>query len=210
MLYWIGWILCRLALTIFGRYKAVGAGNVPSEGGVILAPNHVSYIDPPAAGCGIRKRQVRFMAKSELFKIPVLGYLIDRVGAFPVKQNTADRAALKKAMDLINSGNIVCLFPEGTRSLIGELMEAQPGLGMIALKTKAPVVPAALIGTNKMLPPHSWYLHFSRIKVVYGKPMTFDDLYEKGMSREAIEQVGERVMAAIAELLEQHSFKKRK
>ncbi len=199
-MYWIGWFLCLVTVKFWGRVKSYGSENVPRKGGVILAPNHVSYIDPPAAGIGINFRPVHFMAKIELFKVPVLGFLIKAVGAFPVKQNTADRAAIRKALDYLANGELVCIFPEGTRSLDGQLMEAQAGIGMIALKSKAPVVPCALIGTNKMLPPHSAFFHFSRVKVVYGKPLTFDDLYEKGMNKETIEEVGRRIMAAIAEL----------
>jgi 1-acyl-sn-glycerol-3-phosphate acyltransferase len=182
--------------------KSTGSENVPRKGGIILAPNHVSYIDPPAVGCGLTARPVRFMAKIELFKIPVLGFLIKAVGAFPVKQSTADRAALRKALDLLEQGQVVCIFPEGTRSLDGKLMKAQAGIGMVALRSRAPVVPVALVGTRKLLPPHSFFFHFSRVRIIYGEPLTFDDLYERGMDREAIEQVGERVMAAIAKLKE--------
>lgn len=199
MLYWIGWSLFRLILIIFGRWKVFGKENVPPKGPVILAPNHVSFADPPTAGCGIL-RQVHFMAKTELFKVPILGFLIKSVGAFPVKQNTADRAAIRRAIEFLGQGEVVCIFPEGSRSPDGNLMKAQAGLGMIALKSKAPVVPVALIGTEKLLPLHSPFIHFARVKVIYGKPITFDDLYDRGMDREAIEQVGERVMAAIREM----------
>ncbi|MEN6372834.1 MAG: lysophospholipid acyltransferase family protein [Armatimonadota bacterium] len=201
MLYWIGWSLFRFILITFGRWRVSGQENVPMEGAVILAPNHVSYADPPAAGCGIF-RQVHYMAKIELFKIPILGALIRGVGTFPVKQNTADRAAIRQALELLGKGKVVCIFPEGARSLDGKLMKAQAGLGMIALKSKAPVVPVALIGTDKLLPRHSPFIHFARVKIRYGKPMTFDELYDRGMDREAIEQVGDRVMAAIAEMQE--------
>jgi 1-acyl-sn-glycerol-3-phosphate acyltransferase len=199
VLYWIGWGLFRLILATLGRWKAVGAENVPETGGVILAPNHISYADPPTAGCGIT-RKVRFMAKQELFDIPVLGFLIRRVGAFPVHQKTADRAALRKAIELLEQGEVVCIFPEGTRSLDGELQKAVPGIGMVALRSKAPIVPVALIGTNRLLPPHSFLLHFARVRTIYGEPLTFDDLHDRGTDREAVEQVGQRVMAAIAEL----------
>jgi 1-acyl-sn-glycerol-3-phosphate acyltransferase len=202
MIYWVGWSICWLTVKIFGRMKAYNVENMPRKGGVILAPNHVSFIDPPAVGSGIRFRPVRFMAKIELFKIPVLGFLIRAVGSFPVRQNTADRTAIRKALELLEKGELVCIFPEGTRSPDGKLTEAQPGLGMVALKSRVPIVPAALIGTDRMLPRHSFFLHFAKVRIVYGKPITFDDLYDKGMDREAIAEVGKRVMAAIAELQE--------
>jgi len=204
VLFWIGWHLSRLVMAVFGRCRYIDADNVPETGPVIIAPNHISYLDPPTAGSGYR-RVTHFMAKQELFKVPILGWLIKAVGSFPVKQHSADRSALKTALELLSKGEVVCIFPEGTRSLDGRLLPAQAGIGMIALKSRAPVVPVALIGTNRVLPPHSYFLHFSRVTVVYGKPMTFDDLYDRGLDREAVEEVGRRIMSAIASLIEKHS-----
>lgn len=198
-MYWIGWFLCRLVYAFFGRWRVDGRENMPKAGGVILAPNHVSFADPPLVGCGIR-RQVHFMAKKELFEIPVLGFLIKSVGAFPVKRGTADRTAIRKSIELVQNGGVICMFPEGKRSPDGELQEAESGIGMVALKSRGAVVPVALIGTDKMLPLHSIFFHFARVRVIYGKPMTFDDLYKTGVGRESIDEVGRRVMAAIAEL----------
>jgi len=203
VLFWIGWHLSRLVLAIFGRCRYIDPDNVPKTGAVIIAPNHVSYLDPPTAGSGYR-RVTHFMAKQELFKIPVLGWLIKAVGSFPVKQHSADRNALRTALELLSKGEVVCIFPEGTRSLDGKLLPAQAGIGMIAIKSRAPVVPVALIGTERVLPPHSFFFHFSRVTVVYGRPMTFDDLYNRGLEREAVEEVGRRIMSAIASLLEKH------
>ena len=140
------------------------------------------------------------MAKLELFKVPVLGFLITRVGAFPVKRGTADRTALRTAIELLQGGEIVAMFPEGTRSLDGRLKHPEPGVGMIALRAKVPVIPVALIDTNQLLRPHSFLFRFSRVKVIYGKPIPLDDLYDQG-GREAVEETGRRIMAAIGELL---------
>jgi 1-acyl-sn-glycerol-3-phosphate acyltransferase len=200
ILYYFAWSLLRgIILPFFGRWRVTGRQNVPRSGGVILAPNHVSYSDPPVVGAAVRRR-VRFMAKWELFQIPVLGRIIRNVGAFPVKQSTADRGALKRAMELLNAGDVVCIFPEGTRNLSGELLKAELGMGLIALKSRAPVVPMALVGTENLLPAHSVFLKFSRVRVLIGKPVPLDDLYERSSDREALEEVGTRVMAAIADL----------
>jgi 1-acyl-sn-glycerol-3-phosphate acyltransferase len=201
--YWIGRFLCLLSYLVFGRFTVIGRENVPSEGGIIFAPNHVSFADPPAVGCGCN-RQVHYMAKKELFEVPVLGFLIRSVGAFPVKRGTADRTAIRKAIEIVENGGCICMFPEGTRSKDGNLQQAESGIGMVALKSRGTIVPVALIGTEKMLPYHSFFFHFSRVKIIYGKPMTFDDLYEQGGGREAIDEVGRRVMAAIAELKAGH------
>lgn len=203
MLYAIGANLSAAVCRIFGRWQVIGRENIPAKGGVLLCGNHVSYIDPPALGARAT-RPVHFMAKEPLFRVPVLGILIAGVGAFPVKQHTADRAALKKAIELLQSGRVVGIFPEGTRNPNpAELMPPALGASMIALKAQAPVIPVALINTEKLLPPHSVFLRFARVKVVYGEPVKLDDLYGKN-GREAIEEVGRRIMAAIDALLKQH------
>jgi 1-acyl-sn-glycerol-3-phosphate acyltransferase len=199
LLYFLTWSSLRGILPVLGRWRVVGHENVPKTGGVIIAPNHVSYSDPPVVGAALR-RQVCFMAKWELFQIPVLGRLIRRLGAFPVKQSTADRAAIRQAMDLLEAGKVVCIFPEGTRSVSGTLLKAELGLGLIAIKSRAPVVPMALVGTNELLPPHSPLPRLSRVRVRIGKPVPLDDLYDQGANREALEEIGRRVMAAIAQL----------
>jgi 1-acyl-sn-glycerol-3-phosphate acyltransferase len=199
MFYHISRGMLRLFFRLFGGISASGTEDFPKSGGVILAPNHISYLDPPAVGCGLR-RPVRFMAKEELFKPPLLGPWIRRVGSFPVRRGHADRKAIRQAIELLGSGEVVCIFPEGTRSTDGRLQEAELGIGLIALKSQAPVVPVAIAGTDKILPTHGKRLHRHRVSIAYGKPIAFPDLYESGASREAMEEIGRRVMAAIAEL----------
>jgi len=159
-------------------------------------------MDPPAVGGG-SPRQVHFMAKSELFRIPVLGPLIAAAGAFPVKRGSADRAALRKAIEYLQNGEVVAMFPEGKRSLDGKLQEAELGVGMIALRAQVPVIPVGLVNTERLLPPHSSFLHFSRIKICYGPPVELSDLYAQS-GREAMEECGRRIMSAIAALLAEH------
>jgi len=201
VLYDIGKALTRLILRVLGRWEVEGAENFPPEGGVILAPNHISYLDPPAAGSAI-KRPTWFMAKEELFKIPVLGWLITRTRAFPVRRGTADRRALRRAMELLDNGEVVMIFPEGQRSPDGKLGEPELGFALIALKTRAPVVPMALIGTDTVLPRHCWYFKFGHVTIRIGKPMTFPDLYDGKPDKAKLKEVGRRVMAQIARLQE--------
>ncbi|MCE5314142.1 MAG: lysophospholipid acyltransferase family protein [Armatimonadota bacterium] len=203
MLFWIGATLSAMICRIFGRWRVIGKENIPREGGVLLCGNHVSYIDPPALAARANGRHVHFMAKLELFQIPVLGRLIHGTGAFPVRRGTADRAALKKAIELLLSGEVVAMFPEGQRSLDGALLPAEAGVGMIALRAKVPVIPVALVNTEKLLPPHSMFLKFTRLRVVYGEPVQLDDLYDKG-GREVVEEVGKRIMTAIGKLLDEY------
>jgi 1-acyl-sn-glycerol-3-phosphate acyltransferase len=200
MLYWIGKTLSRAICRFFGWWSVTGRENVPRKGGVLLCGNHTSYIDPPALGAGC-PRPVHFMAKEPLFRVPMLGFLIKRVGAFPVRQHMADRAALRMAIELLQKGECVGMFPEGTRNLTSEtLMPPEPGVGLIALRAGVPVIPVALIDTAKLLPPHSIFFRFARIKVVYGPPVALHDLYGQA-GREAVEEVGRRIMAAIGELI---------
>ena len=202
MLYSIGksqsWLLAKLV----GRMQVIGRDNIPRKGGVMICANHVSFADPPVLGAGA-PRPIHYMAKIELFEIPILGFLIRKVGAFPVQQRTADRAALKTAVDYLNRGEVVGMFPEGQRIYGGKLGAALPGVGMIVLRAKAPVIPAALINTDKLLPPHHILPRFSRVIVAYGEPVDVSDLYDKP-GREAIEEAGRRIMGAIGELIEKH------
>lgn len=203
MFYWIGASLSAAVCRLFGRWQVIGRENVPAKGGALLCANHVSYIDPPAVGARVG-RAVHFMAKEPLFRIPVLGLLIKLVGAFPVRQHTADRAALRKALELLESGEVVGMFPEGTRNFDpANLLPPEPGVGLIALRSQAPVIPVALINTEKLLPPHSVLPRFARVKVVYGQRVALDDLYGQ-TGRQAVEEAGHRIMAAIGELLAQH------
>lgn len=204
MLYRISKALLGLYFRAMGGMTLIGMENVPVEGGVILAPNHVSYADPPAAGCRLR-RQVHYMAKEELFRCKPLGAWMRAVGTFPVRRGTADRKALKTAMRLLSEGRVVCIFPEGTRSESGALGESELGIGLIALKTRAPIVPVALIGTKNLFSSKSRKKKRRGIRVVYGEPLTFPDLYESRESRHAVREIGRRTMDALSLLMSEHA-----
>jgi 1-acyl-sn-glycerol-3-phosphate acyltransferase len=196
----------RLAYRVLGRLRVEGAANVPPEGAVILAPNHVSAADWPAVGVAA-PRFLWFMAKEELFAIPVLGPLIDLCRAFPVRRDTNDRAALRLTEALLERGQAVVIFPEGRVSEDARLQPLKHGLALVALRTGAPVVPVALLGTERMLP-------FGRniprrvrepVFVRFGTPLQFDDLREgerRTPSREAVETATGRLTAALTELPE--------
>jgi len=144
MFYKFARLLCRIILVLLRRWEVKGAENLPSGGGAVLVANHVSYWDPVVVGCAFNRR-VYFMAKSELFEIPLLGPLISVLGAFPVRRDKSDRNAIRIAVKLLEEGNVVGIFPEGGRSRTGELMKPQPGAAMLAFKAGVPVLPVALI-----------------------------------------------------------------
>jgi 1-acyl-sn-glycerol-3-phosphate acyltransferase len=163
---------------------------IPREGPVILIGNHVSYLDPPALGVAC-PRQVYFMAKVELFRIPLFGYIIGALGAFPVKRGAPDRKAIKRALEILASGKVLGIFPEGTRIMTGELGPAEEGAALLALRTGACLVPAGIRGTRGPGP----------VRIVFGEPVPQEDLNPK--DRASVRILTDRAMERIRALLEE-------
>jgi 1-acyl-sn-glycerol-3-phosphate acyltransferase len=179
------------------RLHARGRENVPSQGGFVLACNHVSSLDPWPLGLPLwPRRYLRFMAKSELYWFP-LTLILNGAGAFPVRRGQADTEAIETAVQLARAGNIVAMFPEGTRRTKGlvKRFEARPrtGAARIALEAGVPLVPAAVRGTDHLR-------RFAPISVVYGTPVDIDDLRGAVDLREAAQVATDRLMARIEEL----------
>ena len=158
-----------------GGMKVVGLENVPESGGVIFAPNHVSMFDPPIVSCA-SPRAVMFMAKEELFRPPILGSLIRSVGAFPVRRGPGDMSAIKLAIEKLKHGNVLIMFPEGTRGDGKTLGEMQSGVAMLAKRSGALVVPVGVYGSHKILPKGAKLPRFSRLKVAFGEPIKYADI----------------------------------
>jgi 1-acyl-sn-glycerol-3-phosphate acyltransferase len=176
------------------RWQVIGRDHIPKEGPVILCPNHISLWDPPLLGSGI-ERQVFFMAKEELFRIPVVSFLITQFGAFPVKRGAGDRAAIRSTLKLLEEGKIFGIFPEGTRSKTGEIGEGMSGVAMFALKSQAQVIPVAIIGPYRLFRP---------VKIVYGKPIDLTELREAKSSSDTLKETTELIMAEIKKLHDAH------
>ncbi len=172
-MYWLGRSFCKLFLIIVGKMKVIGRENVPLTGGVMIAGNHVSYLDPPLVGSGC-PRMIYFMAEIGLFKNWLFGRMMYSWGAFPVNRGGVDRQAMKKAEELLREGKAVSMFIEGTRSRSGMLQEPQDGVAMLAVRARVPIVPVACIGTDIVMPVNSKKIKFHQITVVYGKPIYFD------------------------------------
>ncbi|MGI8383563.1 lysophospholipid acyltransferase family protein [Robertmurraya sp. P23] len=145
------------------RIETIGQENIPKVGSVVLCSNHISNLDPIVVGT-TTPRPVHFMAKEELFRVPVVGKLFPHLNAFPVKRGMSDREALRKGLAVLKEGEVLGLFPEGTRSKTGELGEGLAGAGFFATRSEALIVPCAVVGPYKA---------FNRLKVVYGKPVDF-------------------------------------
>ncbi len=182
----------KTVLTPVYRIEVIGVENFPKDGGVLLCSNHIDNLDPPVVGI-TAPRDVHFMAKEELFHVPILKKLLPSLHAFPVKRGMSDREALRKGLAILKEGKVLGLFPEGTRSKTGELGKGLAGAGFFALRTDAVVMPCAIIGPYKA---------FRKLKVVYGKPI---DLKEYGKNQKlSAEEATEIIMEKIAELISQH------
>lgn len=186
--------LPRLFQICFGCERQ-GVENIPREGGLILAANHISNWDPPVAAAFV-PRKVHYMAKEELFRVPLFSQAIRALGAFPVRRGASDRAAIRKAINLLADGACLGVFPEGTRSRTGQLGKAEPGLALLAVKSGAPVVPTAIVGTNRIF---SKSCFFPRVKIRYGKPLAFT---ADRADRAAMQAFSDQVMAEIEKLLQ--------
>jgi 1-acyl-sn-glycerol-3-phosphate acyltransferase len=185
-----------LAKTLFS-FKVVHRERIIEEGGVILAMNHESYLDPPLAGIACR-RELHYLARKTLLKWPILGPILPQLNVVPVDQDRADMSALKTVIKLVRAGHATVIFPEGSRTLDGQLQTAQPGLGLVIAKTLAPVVPMRIFGTHKAFPRGGKPRPFTPITLVVGEPIYFtkDDLV--GHGRELYQRLSERVMERIA------------
>ncbi len=155
--------VCKVVCLVLWRFRAVGVENVPRSGPLIVACNHISYLDPVALGVGL-PRMLTYLAKKQLFDIPVLGPVIRWCGAYPLDRDAGGVAAVRAALRVLKDGRCVGIFPEGTRNLHGSAAQ-KGGAAFLAALSGAPVVPAAVVGTQDAR-------HFAQIRVAYGKPMT--------------------------------------
>ncbi len=169
--YLLGYSLSKAIAKTFFNYRVIGAENMIEEGPCIIAANHCSYLDPPLVGIACR-RAIHYLARKSLLDLPVLGPILPQLNVIPVDQKNADRSALMGAIRVVRNGGAVLIFPEGTRSPDGELRSAQPGIGMIAAKTGAPVVPVRLRGTHAALPRGAKRPIAAAISLKLGPPLT--------------------------------------
>jgi 1-acyl-sn-glycerol-3-phosphate acyltransferase len=189
-------VLFRLFFRLYARWEVFGLENVPKVGPVIIAPNHVSFLDPPLVGAPL-DRECRFMGRHDLWDSKIMKWFLPRIGAFPINRGKIDRQAIRLGLDALAKGYALVVFPEGARSDDGTLQRGELGTALFVQKSGAPVVPTAVIGAFEMLPPHARKLKRVKLKCVFGRPLTFDT----GTTRE---QIIREIMRAIAALLTAH------
>ncbi len=191
ILYWLAKIIVIIYGRLFLRIKIEGTENIPGEGPVVIMANHISFKDPPLIGAFI-SRKINFMAKKELFDNPLLGWLIKRLGAFPINRGTGDRRALKHSLRILRNGEVLGMFPEGTRYPEGELGEPHKGSIMIAIMGEAPIVPAAIKNIKTR----------GRPQIKFGEPIYLEKYYEERPDREKQKELAYMVMDEISRLMD--------
>ncbi len=196
--YWAGVTLFRAATTALFGYRVIGREKLVQEGGVLIASNHESFLDPPLIGIAYDK-EVYYLARKTLFK-GFFKWLYTNWNAVPVDQDRPDMSSLKRIIKILRSGERVVVFPEGARTLDGELGPAEAGIGLIVAKSKATVQPMRLFGPRECLPRGSGRLRLRPITVVVGDPIEFtaEELAAKG--RDGYQVLSDRIMAEIGKI----------
>ncbi len=176
-------MLCKIILGLLFGIKTAGRENV-IEGGIILAANHKSNWDALAIA-GTCPRQLAFMGKKELFKFKPFGFILKKIGAFPVNRGKGDIGAVKTALTILKQEKAMIMFPEGTRMKDGRRGEAKPGVAMLATHAKVPVVPVKIDAQYKL---------FKKVTVTYGEPIYLDEYYGEKLTVEKMQELSESIM----------------
>ncbi len=161
-------VIARIIVPLLIKLRVIGVENVPKEGPVILVSNHLNWTDIPMIGYKVMRR-THFMAKAELFQKAPLKWLVIGLGAFPVRRGEADRQAIKQAEEVLKAGQVLVIFPEGTRSRTRQMKAGLPGVALIALRSEAPIVPVGIYGSERFKLWHIWPFR-TPITLTYGKP----------------------------------------
>ncbi len=206
MLYLVVKLLLRPLARLLLRMRVTGRENVPASGAVLLASNHLSFIDSMVIPLSAPRR-VRYLAKAEYFTSPGIGgwftrTLFTALGAQPVERETsrAAQAALDTALAVLNDGDAFGIYPEGTRSRDGRLARGKTGVAWLALTADCPVVPVAVSGTDRVQPVGVSWPRPHRVTVTFGEPLTFPEHRGRARNGKARREVTDRIMEAIAEL----------
>ncbi|MBN2507468.1 MAG: 1-acyl-sn-glycerol-3-phosphate acyltransferase [Verrucomicrobia bacterium] len=203
--YRLGYRAFRALFATYFHWRVFHPERVPAAGPVILAANHASFIDPPLVGAGIR-RMVHYLARDTLFNVPVMGGLLRLWRVVPVDREGGGGAGLKGIWDRLAEGGVILLFPEGTRTCDGRLRPAKAGVGLVVIKSIAPVVPVRVFGTYQAYGRHLRWPRPRRVMVKYGLPLDFRELRAearvcaKPRLKTVYQAAADQIMEAIARL----------
>jgi len=198
LFYHVATTTMKILLIALTRWQVEGKENVPRKGPLIVVSNHLNNIDPPLLGASI-PRKINFMAKQELFEHWFAKAVVEGYGAFPVRRGQLDRKSIRQALEQLQEGQVVGMFPEGQRSFNAQLQTPQPGAALIAARSGVPVLPVGIIGSNQMKGVGS-IRYRPRIKVRIGRPFILTST-DGIRTRIRLNQHSDLIMERIAELL---------
>ena len=189
---------------IFLIKEVSGTENFPKKGGFVIAANHTSYLDIPALSftiCKSIKKEARYIAKKELFYSPIMRYILETGGAIPVDRSKKDENVFEEAIKLLKKGEVIVVYPEGTRTLTGKIQKGRTGVARLALWAKVPVVPVGIKGTFELMPSGRILPKLKKSIIVnIGKPIYFNKYYNKKVTKKLIRGITDAVMKNIADL----------
>jgi 1-acyl-sn-glycerol-3-phosphate acyltransferase len=203
--YRLGWLGFRAMFAVYFRWSVFNSERVPQTGGVILASNHASFLDPPLLGSGL-KRDINYLARESLFRFPGIGALLRSWNSVPVDRDGGGAAGLREILNRLHAGGAIILFPEGTRTPDGKLQPVRSGIGLTVIKSDAVVIPVRTFGTFEAFGRNHKFPRPKKVAVKYGEPMRFEKLRveakncSKPRLKEIYQQVADEIMAAIAKL----------
>lgn len=190
-------VILQMFFAIWLRYRARGLENIPESGGGLMLVNHQSFLDPLLVGLPLT-RPVSFLARENLFRVPITGYVLRNTYVMPISRDAASTASIRGAIARIRHGFLVGIFPEGTRGLTHEVGEFKPGFIALIRRGKAPVYPVGIAGSRDALPRHALFLRPRPVRVVFGEPIPFETLeplLKPGREEELVSLARARVAA---------------
>lgn len=193
-------VVVGFTLRVYFRHRTYGLNHIPDSTGAVIATNHASVLDPPFIGVDI-PRPLFIMAKQSLHDLPLFGSFIRAMHSFPVRRGAGDQGAIRKAVDIVNQGNLVLIFLEGTRTRDGDLQSPKPGIGKIVDESGCPVIPGYVSGSFEALGPGKWFPKPVSTSTRFGEPLRFSSDDEQS-DREHYQSISDDVMNSIKELKE--------
>lgn len=193
---------CLLFFKIFFRFKAYKKAVVPKKGPIVIGCNHVSHLDPIAVGLLVKRRDLFFLAKEELFKNRLFARFLKALNVVPIRRDAKDFEAINSALDILKNGGCLAIFPEGTRSIGGSLKGPKSGIGLIAYRSRAPIFPIYINGSNLALPKGALFFRLKKIKAFIGNRVDFYIKEDVKNPKDYYQLIAKEVMDRIAELKE--------
>lgn len=189
-------VLVRTIFTVWFRYRALGAEKVPADGGALFLINHQSFLDPLLVGLPL-SRPVSYLARDSLFRVPLVGWMLRSTYVMSINREAAGTSSIKEAVQRMQHGFLVGIFPEGTRTADGSIGPLKPGFVALIRRVKLPVYPIGIAGAHDAFPRDTWLMRPRRICVVFGDPLTPEDVErfsQRGREKEMVALVREQIL----------------